>query len=108
MSDYKIPVVAGLATAVFAELVFVGGEDAIAESEADKIDYTSMSPEALAEHLVERPRVKRVLWPGLPQHPGHRLAARQARGFGGVVSFLLDGDELIEMIDGAWVSPPRA
>jgi sulfur-oxidizing protein SoxX len=52
MSDHKIPVVAGLAAAIFATLVFIGGEDAIAESGTDKIDYTSMSPEALAEHLI--------------------------------------------------------
>ena len=34
------------------------------------------------------PRVERVLYPGLPTHPGHELAARQMRDFGGMVSFL--------------------
>ena len=52
MSDYKIPVVAGLATAVVATLVLVGGESAVAESGADTVEYTSMSPEALAEYLI--------------------------------------------------------
>jgi len=52
MSDHKIPVVAGLATAVVATLVLVGGESAFAESGAGKVDYTSMSPEALAEYLI--------------------------------------------------------
>jgi cystathionine gamma-synthase len=34
-----------------------------------------------------------VLYPGLPSHPGHEIAARQMRDFGGMVSFLLDGEE---------------
>jgi len=37
--------------------------------------------------------VAKVLYPGLPDHPGHAVAARQMRGFGGMVSFLVDGDE---------------
>jgi cystathionine gamma-synthase len=34
-----------------------------------------------------------VLYPGLPEHPGHETAARQMRGFGGMVSFRLRGGE---------------
>ena len=34
--------------------------------------------------LSEHPRVERVLWPGLPDHPGHEIAARQMRDFGGM------------------------
>lgn len=41
----------------------------------------------IANWLVEHPRVKKVFYPGLPDHPGHQLAARQARGFGGMISF---------------------
>jgi cystathionine gamma-synthase len=37
--------------------------------------------------------VARVLYPGLPDHPGHAVAARQMSGFGGMVSFLLTGGE---------------
>jgi cystathionine gamma-synthase len=33
-----------------------------------------------------------VLYPGLPEHPGHEIAARQMRDFGGMVSFLLDDE----------------
>jgi cystathionine gamma-synthase len=43
--------------------------------------------------LVEHPAVARVLYPGLPQHPGHDVARRQMRDFGGMVSFLASGGE---------------
>jgi cystathionine gamma-synthase len=41
---------------------------------------------AVAEFLVGHPSVSTVLYPGLPTHPGHEVAARQMRGFGGMVS----------------------
>jgi cystathionine beta-lyase/cystathionine gamma-synthase len=43
---------------------------------------------AVAEFLDGHPRVERVLYPGLPDHPGHDVAARQMADFGGMVSFL--------------------
>jgi cystathionine gamma-lyase len=47
----------------------------------------------LAHWLAEHPRVANVLYPGLPQHPGHALAARQMDGaFGGMLSFEVQGD----------------
>ena len=46
---------------------------------------------AMAEALARHPRVKRVYFPGLAQHPGHATAVRQMSGFGGMVSFELDG-----------------
>ncbi|HKP19705.1 MAG TPA: cystathionine gamma-synthase [Gaiellaceae bacterium] len=48
---------------------------------------------AVAEFLDGHPRVERVLYPGLPAHPGHDLAARQMSDFGGMVSFLTESDE---------------
>jgi cystathionine beta-lyase/cystathionine gamma-synthase len=42
---------------------------------------------ALAEFLAGHPKVRRVYYPGLPSHPQHALAARQMRGFGGMLSF---------------------
>lgn len=48
---------------------------------------------AVAELLVDHPAVDRVMWPGLPDAPGHRVAARQMTGFGGMVSFTLRGGE---------------
>ncbi|ORB83733.1 cystathionine gamma-synthase [Mycobacterium kansasii] len=41
---------------------------------------------AVAQFLAQQPSVSTVLYPGLPDHPGHDVAARQMRGFGGMVS----------------------
>jgi cystathionine gamma-synthase len=46
---------------------------------------------ALAQLLVASPRVSRVFYPGLPTHPGHDVARRQQQGFGGMLSFELEG-----------------
>ena len=48
---------------------------------------------AVAEFLNDHPAVERVLYPGLPEHPGHEVAARQMRDFGGMVSFLMETEE---------------
>ncbi|GLP79824.1 cystathionine gamma-synthase [Mycobacterium antarcticum] len=40
----------------------------------------------VAEFLAEHPAIEAVLYPGLPSHPGHAVAARQMSGFGGMVS----------------------
>jgi O-succinylhomoserine sulfhydrylase len=45
----------------------------------------------LAVHLFEHPKVSRVHYPGLPQHPQHLLAREQQEAFGGVLSFEVDG-----------------
>ncbi|MDT5274940.1 MAG: cystathionine gamma-synthase [Mycobacterium sp.] len=46
---------------------------------------------AVAEFLTEHASVNAVLYPGLPSHPGHQVAARQMRGFGGMVSVRMRG-----------------
>ncbi|MEE9520726.1 MAG: PLP-dependent aspartate aminotransferase family protein [Dehalococcoidales bacterium] len=43
----------------------------------------------VADYLKKHPKVKRVFFPGLKSHPGHAIARRQMKGFGGVVSFEL-------------------
>jgi cystathionine beta-lyase/cystathionine gamma-synthase len=48
---------------------------------------------ALAAFLSKRPEVERVIYPGLPEHPAHALAARQMRDFGGVLTFDLKADK---------------
>src|SRR3989454_5113838 len=48
---------------------------------------------AVAIWLERHGSVERVLYPGLPSHPGHAIAARQMRDFGGVVSFLAQAEE---------------
>jgi cystathionine beta-lyase/cystathionine gamma-synthase len=46
---------------------------------------------ALARRLEGHPAVRRVLYPGLPSHPGHAVARRQMRAFGGMVTLVLEG-----------------
>lgn len=46
---------------------------------------------AVVDMLVGHPAVERVLYPQLPDHPGHAAAAKQMRDFGGMVSFTLKG-----------------
>jgi cystathionine beta-lyase/cystathionine gamma-synthase len=48
---------------------------------------------AIAGFLERHPRVEKVLYPGLPSHPGHGIAARQMRDFGGMISFLAESEE---------------
>jgi len=57
---------------------------------------------AIAEALHFHPRVRRVFYPGLESHPGHAIARRQMTGFGGMVSFELDGgvDEVVRFVSG--------
>jgi cystathionine beta-lyase/cystathionine gamma-synthase len=52
----------------------------------------------VAVFLERHPHVERVLYPGLPSHPGHAIAARQMRDFGGMVSFLAASPEAAEAI----------
>ncbi|MCZ6730220.1 MAG: cystathionine gamma-synthase [SAR324 cluster bacterium] len=48
----------------------------------------------VARYLEDNPRVSRVYYPGLPEHPQHELASRQMRDFGGMISFELAEDSL--------------
>lgn len=52
----------------------------------------------IAEFLNAHPRVSRVYWPGLADHPGHDIAAKQMRDFGGMLSFTLEGDVLADAV----------
>ncbi|MFB9894918.1 cystathionine gamma-synthase [Planobispora takensis] len=49
--------------------------------------------ERVADLLLAHPKVISVLYPGLPEHPGHEIAAKQMRRFGGMVSFRVAGGE---------------
>lgn len=42
--------------------------------------------------MTRHPAIARTLYPGLPDFPGHHLAARQMNGFGGIVTIQVDGD----------------
>ncbi len=56
-----------------------------------RMDRHCANAEAVASYLAEHPEVTEVHYPGLPDDPGHELAARQMSGFGGMVSFRLRG-----------------
>jgi len=46
---------------------------------------------AITLALQKHPKVERVTWPGLPEHPQHALAKSQMRGFGGMLTFVIKG-----------------
>lgn len=56
-----------------------------------RIERQSANAAAVAAFLEGHDRVERVLYPGLASHPQHDLASRQMRGFGGMVSFSVEG-----------------
>jgi cystathionine beta-lyase/cystathionine gamma-synthase len=60
---------------------------------AVRMDRHQSNAARVAEFLAAHPRVERVFYPGLKDHPGHELAARQMSGFGGIVSFVVRGGE---------------
>jgi cystathionine beta-lyase len=54
--------------------------------------------EKVAHFLASHPRVDKVFWPGFTAHPNHEIAAKQMRGFGGMISFTLKGNHLEEAL----------
>ncbi|HUL19520.1 MAG TPA: cystathionine gamma-synthase [Steroidobacteraceae bacterium] len=56
-----------------------------------RLEQHGRNAQALAEWLAGREGVRRVWYPGLPQHPGHELARRQQKGYGAVVTLELEG-----------------
>jgi cystathionine gamma-synthase len=58
-----------------------------------RMDRHQANAARIAEFLLGHPDVATVLYPGLPDHPGHDIAARQMSGFGGMLSFRLTGGE---------------
>jgi cystathionine gamma-synthase len=61
---------------------------------AVRMDRQCESAVAIAARLEREPCVERVLYPGLPSHPNHALAARQMRNFGAMVSFTVASEEM--------------
>ncbi|XP_011085742.1 LOW QUALITY PROTEIN: cystathionine gamma-synthase 1, chloroplastic-like [Sesamum indicum] len=59
-----------------------------------RVQQQNTTAQRMAEILEAHPKVRRVYYPGLASHPEHELAKRQMNGFGGVVSFEVDGDLL--------------
>ncbi|WP_293786852.1 cystathionine gamma-synthase [uncultured Aeromicrobium sp.] len=62
-----------------------------AKTLAVRMDRHCDNAEAIVDLLVGHPAIEQVLYPGLPEHPGHEAAARQMRRFGGMISVRLAG-----------------
>ncbi|CAL9553228.1 cystathionine gamma-synthase [Streptomyces sp. NPDC015242] len=60
---------------------------------AVRMDRHSENAAKVADMLTRHARVTSVLYPGLPEHPGHEVAAKQMKSFGGMISFRVQGGE---------------
>jgi cystathionine gamma-synthase len=59
-----------------------------------RVRHQSAAAIAIARHFASHAQIKQLLYPGLPSHPGHAVAARQMQGgFGGMFSMRLRGGE---------------
>lgn len=58
-----------------------------------RVQRACENAEKVAHFLASHPKVDKVYWPGFPEHPNHAIAKKQMRGFGGMVSFTLVGDD---------------
>ena len=54
----------------------------------------SENGKAVVDYLSSHPKVEKVYWPGLETHPGHEIAKKQMTGFGGMISFIIKGDNI--------------
>ncbi|CAN5882204.1 cystathionine gamma-synthase [soil metagenome] len=70
-----------------------------------RVDRHSENAAHVVNFLTGRADVGAVLWPGLPGHPGHEVAAKQMRAFGGMVSFRLAAGEqaAVDVVEGCEV-----
>src|SRR5262245_36463599 len=70
-----------------------------------RMDRHCDNAERIVDFLVGHPQVTQVIYPGLPEHPGHDVAAKQMKRFGGMVSFRVAGGEeaALEVCDRAEV-----
>ena len=55
--------------------------------------------EKIANFLKNHPKIEDVYWPGFETHPNHEVAKKQMRGFGGMISFTLKGNQLQDALD---------
>jgi O-acetylhomoserine (thiol)-lyase len=71
-----------------------------AETMALRVDRTCSNALALARTLAAHPKVARVYYPGLPEHPEHTRATELFRRYGGLLSFeLVDGADYVDMLN---------
>jgi cystathionine beta-lyase len=55
--------------------------------------------EKIAHFLKTHPKIDKVYWPGFESHPNHDVAKKQMRGFGGMISFTLKGNQLEDALE---------
>ena len=65
---------------------------------AVRMDRAESNAMKIAEHLKDSTHVKKVIYPGLKEHPGHDIMKKQARGFGSMISFEVESRERAEKI----------
>jgi len=58
-----------------------------------RMDRHCANAELIAKYLVNHPKVDKVYWPGLKNHPNHAIAKKQMSGYGGMISFSLKGNQ---------------
>jgi cystathionine beta-lyase/cystathionine gamma-synthase len=58
-----------------------------------RMERHSENARRIAEYLDSHQAIEKVLYPGLPGHPGHEIAKRQMKDFGGMISFLVGSEE---------------
>lgn len=63
-----------------------------------RLDRQQESARLIAAWLGRHPRVRRVYYPGLPDHPGHEVLVRQGRGFGAMIAFEVADPALVETV----------
>jgi cystathionine gamma-synthase len=75
-----------------------------------RVRHVNDSALELAKRLEAHPKIARVHYPGLPSHPDHEIAKAQMDGFGGVISFEVDGDmwrtaKLVDSVELPYIAP---
>jgi cystathionine gamma-synthase len=65
---------------------------------AIRMDRAQENALKLAQELKKNPKVKKVIYPGLPEHPGYEIMKKQARGFGAMLTFEVDSAATVEKI----------
>lgn len=57
-----------------------------------RMERHEKNAQRIVEYLTKHPKVAKIYYPGLPSHPGHEIAKKQMKGFGGMISFEVKGD----------------
>ena len=63
-----------------------------------RLDRQQENAQKIAKWLADHPRIARVYYPGLAEHPDHELMKRNARGFGAMIAFEVDNHGLVEQV----------